>query len=94
MLYFCQFKITFLLCCALSKWNFSPAELGLCYSNGTDPDGCSLSQAGVSRWAPKSLWGHPTWLCGCGVPFPKMPQTFLRLNSRIVPQFSNLRHFA
>ena len=63
MLYFCQFKITFPLCCALSKWNFPPAELSLCYSNTIDADGCSMSRA--VKVAPKVPLGSPhmaVWL--------------------------------
>lgn len=45
MLYFCQFKITFPLYCALSKWNFAPAQLSLLQQHNRY--GCSMSRAGV-----------------------------------------------
>lgn len=70
MLYFCQFKITLPLCCALSKWNFLPAELSLSYSNAKS-SWLQCEEGRAKNMVTKVPLGPPHVAVSlCGVPFP------------------------
>lgn len=90
MLYFCQFKITLPLCCALSKWKFPPAGLSLSYSKakilmaetqaGQGKEGGHQSPTGATTYGSVVV----------GSFFQRGPKMLLRLNSITVSHHSNL----